>query len=119
MGHTLAARGTVEQARLGIDGRLAAPQAGDKLAHAIKNGARQVECTINGIGERAGNASMEEIVMAIDTTQATASNRYLLYVNGTQVTSFATANYAAQNSTFQFVYANLHLNIIYFFCNYQ
>lgn len=34
---------------------------------AIKNGARQVECTINGIGERAGNASMEEIVMAIDT----------------------------------------------------
>lgn len=34
---------------------------------AIKNGARQVECTINGIGERAGNASMEEIVMAIKT----------------------------------------------------
>lgn len=34
---------------------------------AIKNGARQVECTINGIGERAGNASMEEIVMALKT----------------------------------------------------
>lgn len=34
---------------------------------AIKNGARQVECTINGIGERAGNASMEEIVMAVRT----------------------------------------------------
>lgn len=34
---------------------------------AIKNGARQVECTINGIGERAGNASMEEIVMNIKT----------------------------------------------------
>ena len=34
---------------------------------AIQNGARQVECTINGIGERAGNASMEEIVMAIKT----------------------------------------------------
>ncbi|MFH1640400.1 MAG: 2-isopropylmalate synthase [Candidatus Omnitrophota bacterium] len=34
---------------------------------AIKNGARQAECTINGIGERAGNASMEEIVMAIKT----------------------------------------------------
>ena len=34
---------------------------------AVKNGARQVECTINGIGERAGNASLEEIVMAIDT----------------------------------------------------
>jgi len=34
---------------------------------AIKRGARQVECTINGIGERAGNASLEEIVMAINT----------------------------------------------------
>jgi 2-isopropylmalate synthase len=32
---------------------------------AIKNGAGQVECTINGIGERAGNASMEEIVMSL------------------------------------------------------
>jgi 2-isopropylmalate synthase len=34
---------------------------------AIVNGARQVECTINGIGERAGNASLEEIVMALRT----------------------------------------------------
>ncbi|CAN5300608.1 2-isopropylmalate synthase [soil metagenome] len=34
---------------------------------AIQNGAEQVECTINGIGERAGNASLEEIVMAIET----------------------------------------------------
>lgn len=34
---------------------------------AISAGARQVECTINGIGERAGNASLEEIVMAIKT----------------------------------------------------
>jgi len=34
---------------------------------AILNGARQVECTINGIGERAGNASLEEIVMALRT----------------------------------------------------
>jgi 2-isopropylmalate synthase len=34
---------------------------------AVKRGARQVECTINGIGERAGNASLEEIVMAIST----------------------------------------------------
>jgi len=32
---------------------------------AILNGARQVECTINGLGERAGNASLEEIVMAL------------------------------------------------------
>jgi 2-isopropylmalate synthase len=34
---------------------------------AIQNGARQVECTINGIGERAGNTSLEEIVMALRT----------------------------------------------------
>ncbi len=34
---------------------------------AVKHGARQVECTVNGIGERAGNASLEEIVMAIST----------------------------------------------------
>jgi len=34
---------------------------------AVKNGARQVECTINGIGERAGNASMEEVVMSLRT----------------------------------------------------
>lgn len=34
---------------------------------AVKAGARQIECTINGIGERAGNCSLEEIVMAIKT----------------------------------------------------
>jgi 2-isopropylmalate synthase len=34
---------------------------------AVQNGARQVECTINGLGERAGNAAMEEIVMAVRT----------------------------------------------------
>lgn len=35
----------------------------------IQNGARQVECTINGIGERAGNTSMEEVVMILKTHQ--------------------------------------------------
>jgi len=34
---------------------------------AVENGAKQVECTVNGIGERAGNASLEEVVMAIRT----------------------------------------------------
>jgi 2-isopropylmalate synthase len=34
---------------------------------AVQNGARQVECTINSIGERAGNCSLEEVVMAIKT----------------------------------------------------
>lgn len=36
---------------------------------AVINGARQVECTINGLGERAGNASLEEVVMAVRTRQ--------------------------------------------------
>ena len=36
---------------------------------AVLNGVRQVECTINGLGERAGNASLEEVVMAIRTRQ--------------------------------------------------
>ena len=36
---------------------------------AVMQGARQVECTVNGLGERAGNASLEEIVMAVRTRQ--------------------------------------------------
>jgi 2-isopropylmalate synthase len=36
---------------------------------AVLNGARQVECTINGLGERAGNTSLEEVVMAVRTRQ--------------------------------------------------
>ncbi len=39
---------------------------GNSLA-AVLNGARQVECTINGLGERAGNAALEEVVMAVRT----------------------------------------------------
>lgn len=34
---------------------------------AVRNGARQIECTVNGIGERAGNASLEEIIMTLKT----------------------------------------------------
>ncbi|HVR04121.1 MAG TPA: 2-isopropylmalate synthase [Polyangia bacterium] len=34
---------------------------------AVQNGARQIECTVNGIGERAGNCSLEEVVMALRT----------------------------------------------------
>ena len=35
----------------------------------LRAGARQIECTINGLGERAGNAALEEVVMAIRTRQ--------------------------------------------------
>jgi 2-isopropylmalate synthase len=41
---------------------------------AVMNGARQVECTVNGIGERAGNASLEEIVMGLNTRNKYFSN---------------------------------------------
>jgi len=44
---------------------------------AIKNGADKVECTINGTGERAGNAALEEVVMAINTR----SSIYNVYTN--------------------------------------
>lgn len=51
---------------------------------ALREGARQVECTINGIGERAGNAALEEIVMALRTRKdfyglTTGVNTRLLY----------------------------------------
>lgn len=64
----------------------------------VKNGARQIECTINGIGERAGNASLEEIVMAlrvrkdqlpfenkIDTQKITKISRALSTITGFNV----------------------------------
>ena len=41
---------------------------------AVKNGARQIECTINGIGERAGNASLEEVVMALEVRKDIFNN---------------------------------------------
>ena len=51
---------------------------------AVKRGARQVECTVNGIGERAGNAALEEVVMAIRTRPdyydvTTSINTELIY----------------------------------------
>jgi 2-isopropylmalate synthase len=65
---------------------------------AIRNGADQAECTINGIGERAGNASLEEIVMAlrvrkdffdadtrIDTTQIYTTSHLVTQVTGVKV----------------------------------
>ncbi|RTL56443.1 MAG: 2-isopropylmalate synthase [Rhodocyclaceae bacterium] len=62
---------------------------------AVRAGARQVECTINGLGERAGNAALEEIVMAvrtrqdifncdtrIDTTQIVAASKLVSGITG-------------------------------------
>ena len=50
---------------------------------AVQNGARQIECTVNGIGERAGNASLEEVVMAIETRKN--SMNYTTSVNTTEI----------------------------------
>ena len=61
---------------------------------AVMNGARQLECTINGLGERAGNASLEEVVMAvmsrrvftcdtrIDTTQIVPTSKLVSSITG-------------------------------------
>ena len=48
------------------------------------------------------------IILAMDTTQATSSNRAKLYVNGVQVTSFSTANYPAQNANLQINNTAIH-----------
>jgi 2-isopropylmalate synthase len=62
---------------------------------AVLNGARQVECTVNGLGERAGNAALEEVVMAVrtrrdlfscdtrlDTTQIVPASRLVSGITG-------------------------------------
>tara|TARA_R100001143_G_C3361295_1_gene136476 strand:- start:42120 stop:43316 length:1197 start_codon:yes stop_codon:yes gene_type:complete len=49
----------------------------------IQNGARQIECTVNGIGERAGNASLEEVVMALRTRKN--SMNYTTSVNTKEI----------------------------------
>ncbi|OFZ72405.1 MAG: 2-isopropylmalate synthase [Betaproteobacteria bacterium RBG_16_64_9] len=67
----------------------------NSLAAVVIGGARQVECTVNGLGERAGNTSLEEIVMAvktradffpvqtrIDTTQIVPSSRMVSQITG-------------------------------------
>ena len=54
---------------------------------AIQAGARQVECTINGIGERAGNASLEEIVMALQVRSDALPHRTCINTQGLVPTS--------------------------------
>ena len=61
----------------------------------VMAGARQIECTINGIGERAGNASLEEIVMAIKTR-----NDLMPYKTGINTTLLSKASKVVSNATF-------------------
>ena len=55
----------IDEAILSVHGHNDLGLAVANFLEAMKNGARQLECTINGIGERAGNASLEELVMAL------------------------------------------------------
>ncbi|MBM5792957.1 MAG: 2-isopropylmalate synthase [Cyanobacteria bacterium M_surface_7_m2_037] len=55
----------IDQAVISVHGHNDLGLAVANFLEAVKNGARQLECTINGIGERAGNASLEELVMAL------------------------------------------------------
>ncbi|MCS6815372.1 MAG: 2-isopropylmalate synthase, partial [Cyanobacteria bacterium] len=60
----------VDQAIISVHGHNDLGLAVANFLEAVKNGARQLECTINGIGERAGNAALEELVMALHTRRA-------------------------------------------------
>ena len=55
----------IDEAVISVHGHNDLGLAVANFLEAVKNGARQLECTINGIGERAGNASLEELVMAL------------------------------------------------------
>ncbi len=55
----------IDQAIISVHGHNDLGLAVANFLEAVKNGVRQLECTINGIGERAGNASLEELVMAL------------------------------------------------------
>ncbi|HZA92850.1 MAG TPA: 2-isopropylmalate synthase [Gemmatimonadales bacterium] len=61
---------------------------------ALEGGARQIECTLNGIGERAGNAALEEIVMAIKTR-----GDVLPYETGIEATMLTRASKLASAAT--------------------
>jgi len=95
----------LERGARGIDGVVLSAHCHDDLGLAVANslaaveaGARQVECTLNGIGERAGNAALEEVVMAlrtrgdrfrlatgIDTRRLVLSSRLLSSITGVEV----------------------------------
>lgn len=67
----------------------------------IENGATQIECTINGIGERAGNASLEEIVMAMKTR-----NDYYNFESGVETCEIIPTSKMVSTITKMFVQKN-------------
>ena len=95
------------------------PTNNDNLSSFIFNS----DDTMTFFGENGGSQSFQvktsqvfrdtsawyHIVLAVDTTQATASNRVKFYVNGSQVTDFSTASYMSQNYDTFFNATNLHV----------
>jgi 2-isopropylmalate synthase len=87
----------------GIDKAVLSVHCHDDLGMAVANsltavvaGARQIECTINGIGERAGNCSLEEVVMAIATRDAFFKLRTGVHTNRLYPTSRLVASITGQ-----------------------
>ena len=64
----------IDEAIISVHGHNDLGLAVANFLEAVKNGARQLECTINGIGERAGNASLEELVMALHVRKSFFNN---------------------------------------------
>ena len=90
--------GLAERDHLGALPRRPRPGRGQLVRRRVASGCRQVECAINGIGERAGNASLEEIVMLlhvreaahglwceVDTTEIARTSRLVSRMTGYQV----------------------------------
>ena len=70
---------------------------------ATKSGVRQIECTINGLGERAGNASLEELVMLIKTRR----DQINLFTGINSPEILATSKLVSKSRDFQFLPTNL------------
>jgi len=84
----------IDEAVISVHGHNDLGLAVANFLEAVKTGARQQECTINGIGERAGNAALEEIVMAIKTR-----NDLMPYETGIKTELISKASKIVSNAT--------------------
>jgi len=84
----------IDEAVISVHGHNDLGLAVANFLEAVKYGARQLECTINGIGERAGNAALEEIVMAIKTR-----NDLMPYETGIKTELISKASKIVSNAT--------------------
>ena len=80
----------------------------DKLSFVGTNSAGSITMNIKTSDIFRDVAAWYHLVLLVDTTQATASDRVKIYVNGSQITSFTTSTYPAQNSTYAIFGATEH-----------